>query len=132
LTWRQAQILWRGARLIALTAEEEFALDAVKAQAQLTKILGGQRVDRLESHPILSLTDKLRPASAVLAAFNRALERGTGIRITYVDLHEADRVIEGRPVGITPVGEMRILTLSTPVGLVHLRAERVRKLTLRA
>lgn len=132
LTWRQAQILWRGARLIALTAEEEFALDAVKAQAQLTKILGGQRVDRLESHPILSLTDKLRPAPAVLAAYNRALERGTGIRITYVDLHEADRVIEGMPVGITPVGEMRILTLSTPDGFIHLRAERVRKLTLRA
>lgn len=130
LTWRQAQILWRGARLIALTAEEEFAQDAVKAQTQLTTILGGQRVGRLESHPILSLTDKLRPAPAVLAAFSRAMERSTGIRVTYVDLQEDDRIIEGTPVGITPVGEMRILTLSTPDSLIHLRAERIRKLTL--
>ncbi|WP_394693304.1 helix-turn-helix transcriptional regulator [Hyphobacterium sp.] len=132
LTWRQAQILWRGARLLALTAEEEFAADAVAAQNQLEKILGAQRIDRISGHPILSLSDKLRPADAVLSAFERARERGHAIRIIYVSLSDEDIAVEGVPTGITPIGEMRILTLTCPDGLIHIRAERVKKLTMRA
>jgi predicted DNA-binding transcriptional regulator YafY len=132
LTWRQAQILWRGARLLALTAEEEFAADAVAAQNQLEKILGAQRIDRISGHPILSLSDKLRPADAVLSAFERARNRGHAIRIVYVSLNDEDIAVEGMPTGITPIGEMRILTLTGPDGLIHIRAERVKKLTMRA
>lgn len=132
LTWRQAQILWRGARLIALTADEEAAEDAIRAQDALEKMLGHQRIARLEAHPLLSLTDKLRPAPAVLSAFQRAAEAGHNVRITYVELDETDREIEGLPVSITPVGEMRILTLSVGDNLMHVRAERIRKIRLRA
>ena len=132
LTWRQAQILWRGARLLALTAEEEFAADAVAAQDQLGKILGAQRVERIASHPILSLSDKLRPVNAVLAAFERAQDRNCPVRIVHVSLDDQDVAVEGLPAGITTIGEMRILTLTNPDGLIHVRAERVRKLTMRA
>jgi predicted DNA-binding transcriptional regulator YafY len=132
LTWRQAEILWRGARLIALTADEEAAKDAGNAKARLEKMLGRQRVDRIRSHALLSLTDKQRPIGAVLSAFKRAQERASIVRIVYVSLDDGDISIEGEPVGITPVGEMRILTLSNPDGLHHIRAERIKKLTLRA
>jgi len=132
LTWRQAQILWRGARLIALTAEEEFAIDAVKAQAQLEKILGRQRVERLADHSLLSLTDKLRPAEVVLAAFKRALDRQRTVRIIHVSLDDQDEIVEGLPTSITPIGDMQIMALTTPDGVVYIRAERVRKLTMRA
>ncbi|WP_421784595.1 helix-turn-helix transcriptional regulator [Hyphobacterium sp.] len=132
LTWRQAQILWRGARLIALTADEEAAGDAVHAQDALAKMLGDQRVRRLESHPLLSLTDKLRPAAPVLAAFERAIANRFKVRIVYVDLDEADQEVEGLAVSMTPIGEMRVLTLSVDDNLVHLRAERIRRIKLRA
>jgi predicted DNA-binding transcriptional regulator YafY len=132
LTWRQAQILWRGARLIALTADEEAAKDAGNAKARLEKVLGRQRVDRLRAHALLSLTDKHRPIAAVLAAFKRAEERKVPVKIIYVSLEDDDICIEGEPVAITPVGDMRILTLSNPDGLHHIRAERIKKLTLRA
>ena len=132
LTWRQAQILWRGARLIALTAEEEAAEDAVRAQEALEKMLGHQRVSRLESHPLLSLTDKLRAAEPVLAAFRRAIETGHPVRITYVGLDDSDRDIEGCAISVTPIGEMHILTLSVDDNFEHIRAERIRKIRLRA
>lgn len=132
LTWRQAQILWRGARLIALTADADAAEDAVRAQQALEKMLGPQRVSRLESHPILPLTDKMRPVDTVLAAFRRAMETGHPVSIIYVDLDETDQEIEGRAVSVTPIGEMSILTLSVDDGFHHIRAERIRKIRLRA
>lgn len=132
LTWRQAQILWRGARLIALTADEEAALDAGQAQSALEKMLGDQRIRRLEAHPLLSLTDRLRPVAAVLTAFERAIANRCKVRIIYVDLHESDCEIEGEAVSVTPIGDMRILTLSVDDKLTHVRAERIRKIKLRA
>ena len=132
LTWRQAQILWRGARLIALTAEEEFAIDAIKAQTQLEKILGRQRVERLSEHSLLSLTDKLRPIESVLTAFKRALGRQYTVRIIHVTLDDQDEIVEGIPVAVTPVGDMQVLSMTTPDGPIHIRAERVKKLTMRA
>jgi predicted DNA-binding transcriptional regulator YafY len=132
LTWRQAQILWRGARLIALTADEEAAIDAGHAQGVLAKMLGDQRVRRLESHPLLSLTDRLRPAPPVLSAFERAMANECQVRITYVDLDEKDCEIEGLAHSITPIGEMRILTLSVDDNFVHVRAERIRRIKVRA
>lgn len=132
LTWRQAEILWRGARLIALTADEEAAKDAGTAKTRLEKMLGRQRLDRIRTHTLLSLTDKHRPAPAVLAAFKRAQDRQTPVKIIYVSVDDSDIVIEGDPISITPVGEMRIFTLSNPDGLHHIRAERIKKLILRA
>lgn len=131
ITWRQAQLLWRGARLMALTAEEDAALDAKAAQEQLEKILGDQRLARSEAQNLLSLTDSLRPVPAVLEAFKRARDRACDLRILYVDIDETESEIIGKPEAITPLGEMRVFTLSTPDGLLHIRAERIRKLTLR-
>jgi predicted DNA-binding transcriptional regulator YafY len=132
LTWRQAQILWRGARLIALTADEEAALDAEKAQRVLEKMLGSQRVGRLEAHPLLSLTDNLRPVPAVIAAFHRAREQGHDVGIVYADLEENDVELEGRPIAATTIGDMQILTLSVDGSYQHVRAERIRRIKLRA
>ncbi|GJL97478.1 MAG: transcriptional regulator [Hyphobacterium sp.] len=132
LTWRQAEILWRGARLIALTADEEAAKDAGTAKARLEKVLGRQRVDRIRTHALLSLTDKNRSIAAVLSAFESAQRRDASVKIIYVSVEDSEITIEGEPVTITPVGDMRILTLSNPDGLHHIRAERIKKLTLRA
>ncbi|WP_421789534.1 helix-turn-helix transcriptional regulator [Hyphobacterium sp.] len=132
MTWRQAQLLWRGARLMALTADEDAALDANAVQSRLEKVLGEQRLARTRSQALLSLTDNLRPVPAIMDALKRALDQDNNIRIRYVELDESDGEYIGRPMAITPVGDIFILTLSTPDGLVHLRIERIRKLTLRS
>jgi hypothetical protein len=68
----------------------------------------------------------------VIAAFHRAREQGHDVGIVYADLEENDVELEGRPIAATTIGDMQILTVSVDGSYQHVRAERIRRIKLRA
>ena len=76
LTWRQAETLWRGARILSLVAKEEGAQTAARSLAALSAVLGDDRVQRLAAEPVLPEAGELKPVPAVLGALERAIEAG--------------------------------------------------------
>ena len=79
LTWRQAETLWRGARILSLVAKEEGAQTAARSLAALSAVLGDDRVQRLAAEPVLPEAGELKPVPAVLGALERAIEAGRTI-----------------------------------------------------
>jgi len=132
LTWRQAETLWRGARIISLVAREEGAQTAARSLAALSAVLGDDRVQRLAAEPVLPEPGELKPVPAVLNALERAIDAGRTLRVDYVELDESEMKIEGRPSALTMIGDAVILTLDTEAGPRPLRAERIKRLTVTA
>ncbi|MEE2565401.1 helix-turn-helix transcriptional regulator [Hyphobacterium marinum] len=132
LSWPEAEAAWLGTTLLTYLAKDDREAAAHRVKARLSKVLGDDRVARLDRILETLETGESPNPTPLLNAWNRARERGETVKVRYGRTRETATEYAGRPGQTLRLGPALVLFLETADGMMALRGDRIVKLVVHA
>jgi len=132
LSWPEAEAAWLGTTLLTYLAKDDREAAAHRVKARLSKVLGEDRVARLNRVLETLETGESANPAPLLNAWNRARERGETVKVRYGRTRETATEYAGRPGQTLRLGPALVLFLETADGMMALRGDRIVKLVVHA